>query len=285
MPQSENMHDHAQALICIGDRPVNPAAMTFSATLLDKLQLTPVLFHVAPEKATPSQTDSIVAAVHSTLGRQDVEVKIVHGNPRDEILRELERGSYQLLVLGTSIREAHLPSSPLSRDLAGRAGISVLIIRNPPQEIREILICTAGHPASLNVVTWGLHLAQTSKARATVLYIASSPPAMYTGLPALEEGLAQVLARDNPLSKHLKETAALAHEAGVEASLEYRHGMVTEEILRACEMITYDLVVVGAPQPRQRIEPLLLGSVIPELLASSNLSTVIVRNHQSPPGR
>lgn len=282
MPPNPTKHDQAQALICIGDRPINPAAMAFAETFADKLEFIPVLFHVAPSMASPSQADSIVSTAREALTKKDVEVKVIQGNPREEILRELERGSFRLLVLGTSIRDAHLPASSLSRDLAGRTEISVLLIRNPPQEIRRILICTAGHPASLTPVSWGLHIAQTMKAHATFLHIASSTPAMYIGLPALEEGLPEVLARDHPLSKHLKETAAMAHEAGVEASLEYRHGMVTEEILRACEMIAYDLVVVGAPRPRQRIEPLLLGTVIPELLASSNLSTIIVRNHLSP---
>jgi nucleotide-binding universal stress UspA family protein len=101
---------------------------------------------------------------------------------------------------------------------------------------------------------------------------------MYTGLNALEEGVEEVLSRETPLAQHLKEAAQRAEESGVNAKIELRHGMVAEEILRACEMEAYDLVVIGSPDPRALLSRLTLGRVAPQLLASTPISILIVRS-------
>jgi nucleotide-binding universal stress UspA family protein len=195
-----------------------------------------------------------------------------------EILQELKRRPYQLLVMETSVSPVDQPASQLSHRLANRAEVSVLLVRNPPESIENILICTSGRPESTPAVSFGIKLAQAIKANATILYVASSTPSMYTGLPALEESLEQVLARESPLSDHLKEAASIAEAAGVETKLELRHGVVVEEIVRACEMKPNDLVVIGAPKPGALIELVLLGRVAPQLITSCKCSTLIVRN-------
>jgi nucleotide-binding universal stress UspA family protein len=184
-----------------------------------------------------------------------------------------------LLVLGTSQRDPKSSVSPLTKRIALDADTTVLAIQNPPQIPECFLICTGGHEASVPIVQRSIYLAKALDVRVTILHILSSPPAMYTGLPAVEEDLSQLLSRDHPLAHHLREVANIAKEGGVDAKLELRHGIVAEEILRACEMKRYDLVVIGAPSPGSRIETLLLGQVAPHLLASSQKSTMIVRNH------
>jgi nucleotide-binding universal stress UspA family protein len=117
----------------------------------------------------------------------------------------------------------------------------------------------------------------------TILHVVSSPPAMYTGLPAVEENLAQVLARENPLSQHLKEAANMASAAQVEAHIELRHGMVSEEILRSCDVKNHDLIVIGAPARRALLGKAFLGSIAPHLLASADCSTLIIRDEPYTP--
>ncbi|NIS78991.1 MAG: universal stress protein [Anaerolineales bacterium] len=279
MDRSSKPQNNSYALICIGDRPLDHQALSFAESISRALMLDPVLLHVSPPEADPQHAEQLLAAACEALEWETVECRTAEGSAKIEILRELDSRPYQLLILGTSERESHLPVSPLSRDLAVRANTSVLLVRNPPEKIRQFLICTGGHTASFAPITWGIRLAQATDAHVTFLHVVSSAPAMYTGLPALDEGLSEVLARDHPLAHHLKKIANMAEAASVEANLEFRHGMVIEEILRSCEVETHDLVVIGAPQSRARIDTLLLGRIAPKLLASSNLSTVIVRDN------
>jgi len=274
IPSQANKH----ALICIGEKHLDPDALNFANTVVNAFGFRSVLFHVRSPKALVEEGERVLATARKSPGFASVEIRHVEGNVKNMILNELKRQPYNLLVLGTSERDTHLPVSQLSRQLANQANISVLLMHNPSKRIEQFLICTGGHVASTHVITWGIRLAKGTGSRVTILHVATTTPAMYTGLPALEEDLPQVLSRDYPLANHLKEAATMAEEAGVKAHLELRHGMVTEEILRACEMRPHDLVVMGAPLPRSFIDRLLLGRVGPRLLASSPRTTLIVRN-------
>jgi nucleotide-binding universal stress UspA family protein len=150
-------------------------------------------------------------------------------------------------------------------------------MRNPPPTINEILICTGGHSDSNAVVKWGIELAKATQEKVTILHVLSSAPTMYTGLDAVEENLSQVLSRDNPLAHHLKDAAAAAEAAGVKADIELRHGLVTEEILRAYEMRPHHLIVLGAPKSGSIFNRILFGRIAPSLLASTHRSTLIIR--------
>lgn len=266
------------ALICIGDKPLDPNALAFAQRILHLLDLHPTLLHVKLSETSTEHTESVLAAVREVPGYSIADTIVTEGNIRDEIIKELESKTYQLLILGTSQRDAESPVSPLSKRVALDSEITALVIKNHPDAEDCFLICTGGHEASIPVIEWGIRLAKVMEVRVTILHIVSIPPAMYTGLHAVEEDLSQVLSRDNPLAHHLRQAANIAKDGGVEAKLELRHGTVTEEILRSCEMKSYDLVLIGAPRPSSRIEPLLLGQVAPHLLASSKKSTAIVRN-------
>ena len=69
----------------------------------------------------------------------------------------------------------------------------------------------------------------------------------------------------------------MAEEHHVSAKLELRHGVVVEEILRACEVGDFDLVIIGSPEPRSIFERLALGQVGPQLLTSTKIPLLIAR--------
>jgi len=278
---SNNSEAKPLALFGIGNRPLDENALAYSKTITSTLGLRPVLLHVAKKGSSRAEAEAILDDIKDQFREDEADHLILRGSPKAEILRELERKNYRLLIVGSSFREADQPIPSLSRELALRSKISVLIVRNPPQRFQQILICTGAHTISLDSIAWGIQLAKSAHVKATILHVASGAPAMYTGLAALEEGLSEVLERDHTLAQHLRQSASMAEESGVEARIEFRHGMVLEEILRSCEMDVYDLVVIGAPLPLIRIEQLLMGRVAPKLLASCKFPIVIVRNNRS----
>jgi nucleotide-binding universal stress UspA family protein len=279
MEQSTHVQGEAFSLIGIGRETHGPNLMQYALMITKAMGLQPILFHVSSTDEPSEVGERLLANARAMLPSEEVEILHVEGNVEDEIVNELERRPYELLIIETSISDSDQPNSRLSQRLANRVDVSVLLVRNPPERIDEILICTGGHPESTHAVSIGIKLAQAIKANATILHVASSTPSMYTGLPAIEEGLEQVLTRESPLSNHLKEAASMAEAAGVETKLELRHGVVAEEIVRACEIKSNDLVVIGAPKPGALIERLLLGRVAPQLITSCKCSTLIVRNN------
>ncbi len=279
MKQNAQPQAEGYSLIGIGREPRDANDMRYAEAISRAMGLHPVLFHVSSPDEPPEEGERLLASARAMLSPEDVELLHVEGHVENEIVRELKRRPYQLLVMETSISDPDQPASQLSKRLANRVKVSVLLVRNPPEQIEEILICTGGHPESTHAVSLGIQLAQVIKAHATILHVTSGTPSMYTGLPAIEEGLEQVITRESPLSNHLKETASMAKAAGVETKLMLRHGIVTEEIVRACEIKPNDLVVIGAPKPGALIERLILGRIAPQLITSNKCSTLIVRDN------
>jgi nucleotide-binding universal stress UspA family protein len=272
------MQENKRVLICVGDRPPDDRSLHFTRDVVQAFALNPVLFHALSPGVSTQEGDQLLSSANDILKLEKAEFLCVAGDAKGEIERELKRRDYQLVIVGTSKRDPTLPPSPLSQHLANHVKTNVLLIHNPPDEICQILICTGGRPESENAIDWGLHLAEKTNNKATILHVVSSPPTMYTGLEEVEENLSEVLARDVPLSQHLKAAANRAEEVGVEATLELRHGLVIEEIIRSAEVEAHDLVILGAPLPRAFLEQILLGRVAPKILASTLRSTLIVRS-------
>jgi nucleotide-binding universal stress UspA family protein len=271
------MEEQKRALICIGDRPRDVQSLQFTRMIVEAFGYNAVLFHALSPGSTTQKADQLFESANEILEFENAEFFCVAGDAKKEILRETKNREYQLVIVGTSERDPQLTPSPLSQYLANQVKTSVLLIRNPPEEICQILICTGGRPESEIAIDCGLHLARKTNNEVTILHVVSSPPTMYTGLEEVEEELSEVLARDVPLTKHLKTSAIKAEQAGVKATLELRRGLVIEEILRSIEVKEHDLVILGAPLSRAILDQIMLGRVAPKILASTYRSTLIVR--------
>lgn len=271
------------ALVCIGVMGANADAIRFAELVSQALDLEPVLFHVSSPDAPADKAERVLSDAQQMLKQTAATTLIVEGDFKSQLLAELERKNYSLVILGTSEEEPDQPATQLSQRLATRIENSTLIIRNPPSHLEHVLICTGGQPTSTQAVSWGIRMSQSAEAHATILHVASGAPAMYTGLPALEESLSEMLSYDNPLSNHLREAAGMAEAAGVSAKLELRHGIVAEEILRACEIDQSNMIVIGAPKPGAILDRLVLGRVGPQLLSSCTVPILIVRSEDQAP--
>lgn len=277
MQSTPPLQNQRRALICVGQGEVDSDALSFTQDFVSAMDFQPVVFHVIPTDSNREVAERLLSNIRDQIGIKNAEIRCVEGKVKEEIQRELKSHTYHVVVLGTTERRPELPPSRLSQDIANSVSVSALVMRNPPPSINEILICTGGHSDSNIVVEWGIELAKATQEKVTILHVLSSTPPMYTGLDAIEENLSQVLSRDNPLAHHLKDAAAAAKAAGIEAEIELRHGLVTEEILRAYEMRPHHLILLGAPKAGSIFNRIIYGRIAPSLLASTHRSTLIVR--------
>ncbi len=265
------------ALIAVGGLSLDRGALHLAASVVSALEMQPVLLHVVKPNAEIESGKQYLENAREILGMPDAELLLKEGSVVGEIEAELDRRNYQLLVLETGGISPGHPSTQLSQKLANRVSLSVLLVRPPAAEIKRMLICTSGGPISAGLIRWGLKLAKISSAQPTVLHVASAAPEMYAGLPMLTEDLSNLLSRDTPLSTHLKEVAEQAENLGVDAQLELRHGLVAEEIARACDMQDYDFIVIGASKSPKLVDGWLIDKVTPLVLPSLTCSILVVR--------
>lgn len=277
MPPNTRNDARQFALIAVGGLSLDRDAMRLAASVVSALEMQPVLLHVVKPGGKIEAGQQYLGKAREMLGMPSTEMLLKEGGVAGEIQAELDRRNYRLLILETGGVSPGHPSTQLSQKLANRVSHSVLLIRPPAGEIKRMLVCTSGSPISDGLIRWGLKLAKITSAQPTVLHVASAAPEMYAGLPMLTEDLANVLSRDTPLSSHLREVAEMAVREGVDAQLELRHGLVAEEITRACDMKDYDFIVIGAAKSPKRVDGWLIDEVTPLVLPSITCSILVVR--------
>lgn len=266
-----------RAILCLSSKAPDPDAIHYAEQIIKAFHMQLILLHTHRDTAELTEGQQSFELVQELLQIPTVELKLIRGDLESALREELDPAAHELVILGTSAESFDRRTMVMSHRLANRIGDSVLIIQHPPKSIGRILVCTGGHSASNLVIERGLQLGQALAAEVTILHVATSMPTMYTGLPDVDEGLQNILSRDTPLAQHLRAAAKLAEEQAVTAKLELRHGVVTEEILRACEMEDFQLVVIGSPEPRRMFDVLALGRISPQLLTSTKIPLLIAR--------
>lgn len=265
------------SIVCVGTLSPEPRAIQFAEQVSKALGFNLVLLHVPEAGEDAESGESILNRTRELLTDAPQRSILENGDFEKTLHQEVDREPYQLVILGTSCRDPEEHLTKKSQRLASRLADSVLVMCDPPEKLRHLLISTGGHPGSIPVEDWGIRLARGSGAEATILHVVTDAPSMYIGLPALEEGLEDILSRETPLSQHLKEAVRKADSAGVGVKLSLRHGIVVEEILRACEKEHYDLIVIGSHEPGRILDHLTMGRIGPQLLSSVKTSVLIIR--------
>lgn len=176
-----------------------------------------------------------------------VERKTVQAGYLEAVIGETRKHDYDLVIIYSQDQPAL--GDVLIGTVADRvikvAKTSVLIVNHPGEEIKRLLVSTGGHELSEQTVNTGIAIAEKIRAMVILLHVVASVPSMYAGLDQIDESLEEVLHTDTPLARHLKTKAAEMRQKGIEAQIELRHGLPSEEIVRATFRDKADLLVVG----------------------------------------
>lgn len=205
----------------------------------------------------------------------EAEITVTKSESAAAFLEAASGDDYDLLV----IPWAGTPrSEKFARHVVNGANTSVLVVKEQPTTLQRVLICSGGRDLSNPVIRLGGKLAQAAGAKATLLHVVTPVPSMYTGLEAMEEDIGDLLGSDTPESKHLKNGAEELEDRQVEASIELRHGVAVDEIMRSTELRDYELVVIGASDAAPRLNRLVVGDLTQKILGRAPISVLVVRN-------
>lgn len=209
----------------------------------------------------------------------DTAVALKHEQRVIDIVAECRAGAYDLIVVapGNLHGLAGAFTRGVTRRVTEQAPVSVLVAKDAPKEIKDLLICTGGQDYSEPVVAMGLRLAAAAGAAARVLFVADPIPQMYTGLDDMEETLDELLTSETLVARHLRQIKAQFAAANVPLELVLRRGLVVDEILQESEDRPPDLIVIGASHQHGFWQELLLGKVTRYVVDRAAVSVMVVR--------
>lgn len=265
-------------LVYIDQKRKEYPALDFLNQLAQRVEVSVTLLYVLLPEESQEQGEETLQRAARQLSSAPVSQLIRWGEPVNVLLSEAHRGRFDLLVLQSGVRRRRMPRlEPLDQILTHSMYPMVLILRGKDRPGRRILACTAGWEDRLEVARAAALLARGLKASVTLLHVAAGTvPAMFTGLPALEETITDVLRSDTVIARHLREATRLLAECEVDAELELRRGAPVDEILREVELGRYDLVVIGRSRVTNGLKEMLMGDVMQRLVSRVPVSLLVV---------
>ncbi len=205
------------------------------------------------------------------------------GDPAHEITLEAQRAPYDLLVLMRHPAR-HLPpivSRSGTHVLARRIPSHLLLVRNPPEQPRRILVCLSGEGPSGQTLAAAGGLIRHASVDISLIHVMSQVSLSPDSLAAeLEETVGEAIQGQTLEGHRLQEGIEILKSAGVDAPIRpvLRHGLVVDEVLAEVEEGGHDLVVLGSHyQPGlTRWMDVLLDNVASALLDRIPCSVLIV---------
>ncbi len=278
-----------KVLVCTESVPDSASSASFAAQLglIQNAEIT--LLGVAHSRADVAQTEAAMEKVRdelSSAARLDNVLRI--GDPWHEVIEASDQKAYDLVVLSRH-RKRRLP--PLvarsgTQTLARNISSHLLLVRNPPERLRKILVCSSGEAPSRHTLPLAGELIGRAEAEVSLIHVMSQV-ALRPDSPAseLEETVDEAIQQKTLEGDRLTLGIHLLKEAGVGTPIRpvLRHGLVVDEVLSEIEDGGYDLVVLGSHyQPGlTRWMDVLLDNVANALLDRVECSLLIIAPIQS----
>jgi nucleotide-binding universal stress UspA family protein len=174
-----------------------------------------------------------------------------YGNAIDEIKKEVESGSYDLVALSASGKRRGfqvLRIGSTAQKLARTLTTPLIVARNVPESIRKVLICTGGESPSLeNLKTAGKFLGNV-EGEIFVLHVMSQV-ALRLDSPTqdLVDTAETAIQRSTREGRHLEQAIEILHQADIFGTIKpgLRHGLVVDEVIAELYSGGYELLAVG----------------------------------------
>jgi len=230
-----------------------------------------------------ADVDRLFSEMATVLPSSLTHRKIRQGKYVDQVLKELDQGSYDLAVIqrGKPPMFGTLRGKAPDIRIVDKATCSLLVLsakpdpENPP---KRLLICDSGSERAAAIYDFLNQLLDpvSESPEITVLHVMSQISAS-PGVPGreLRSGAEELIKEQTLEGRLLERDIELLQEAGFDAQPKIRHGLVVEEISSEVKEGDYDLVVIGA-HPRGLGQTVLLENIAKKILLALDRSVLIV---------
>ncbi len=205
-----------RVLVVLTETPSRREALAFAKQVVERTGGEQTLLAVAPEIAVAPSSGQFLS---DPLPPEDKEsLKIRTGGFFQQVVTEVQEGSYDLAVIGADVSSAeasHQHRAARAMQLARLIEIPLAIVKTCPQQWGHALICTSQADADWPTVCLGQKLARQFGMQSTVLHVGSVPP------------------------------VDLAPPSEAAGGIQLRHGPLIRGIQNELETGQYDLAIIG----------------------------------------
>ncbi len=254
------------------------AAIPFVRRLVKTFPVALTLLYILSEGEEQELGETILAQVSEQCKEIAVKTLLRWGDPVGVLLSEARQEKYDLLIIQSNDKKrATRRFESIERIVSQSIYPAVLILRGNPRTVKRILICTGGPDGHDKVIESGADMALALDSKATLLHVAAGAvPSMYTGLPAFEESLEDLLKTDTSVSRHLRASAEVLDARHVGGELELRRGIPINEIVREVRLGEYDLVVIGRSRAFSSWKEIFMSDITQPIINQVAVSVLVV---------
>jgi len=272
-------------LICTDDSPSAEQA----ANLITRFNFPPALdltlLAVSESTGDQSKIMTSLNKLKDIMGgaRPGLNILIRHGHPAEQIIKEASSHTYDLVAVGIGEHHRsllHLRSETTLNKLARDLHIPLILARNVPEHLNNILFCTSAENTSLDTLRQGGKMISNISARVGLLHVMSQ---LALNLASRSEDLLETaesaMQHQTREGIHLTDGIQVLHNAGVTCEIipRLRHGLVLNQVLAEINAGNYNLLVIGTHfRPGlDRWMEVLLDDVTSQLITQSPCSVLI----------
>ena len=271
-------------LIYIGDMVTDLPGLFLGAMIARNLDAEVTLLNVFPKdkKRKQGQNEGEIILEQAAKEIPDIKVKtsIRRGSIAKRIMDEAYESKIDMVVITSSRIGGYPRRESVSKDELRKISCSVVIARNPKDDIKHILMLTGGLRVSESMIEIGAELACSLNAKMTLMHVTANVPSMYTGLETIEETLEELLQTDTPVAKHLRKCAQVLDNLNVSSEIKLKHGEPVYEIIKEVDEGDYDFMIIGASGATTPLKEWFLRNVTKDVIDLVGIPIMIVnQNH------
>jgi nucleotide-binding universal stress UspA family protein len=257
---------------------MSPVTIRFAAKVATRMGVDVHVLAVSNDSEILERAAATLESAREAFGDKKVTSEFIDSDPIVALQEELGKEAYAMLLMRVRRRKNLIPSRfrIMFHRIMRESGIPVLIVRRTSASLDRMLVCTGGLEISEPVVALSARLAGQAGMKASLLTVSTPVPSMYTGMGEMDETLEEILETDTPIAQHLRQSATLLTEAGIDAEIMVRHGDVVEAILEEADSGKYDLIVLGSTEG-WTLRGLMLGNVTQQIINRASCAVLVVK--------
>ncbi|MFH1428021.1 MAG: universal stress protein [Patescibacteria group bacterium] len=279
-------------LISINGKKYSEQAIIFAWQLLRSLKPQFIILYVLePISAVSEQVaKKYLEKEQEVLAKHGIKVrtKLIKGQRGESIIKLIKTNFYDLLVLGargTAMALRNLSEyniGKLSDQLIQVINNSFLLVKNPKEQLRRVLICADGSADSIAAINfWGELNRNKEYSKNVQVDIINVIPEFYSQFkdvlrPLAEEQLKSLDSLPDVRTKYLFEARSILSKYGIKSQIGLREGNAAGKILEEA-MTGYDLIVLGL-RGRKSKRKISIGRQALEVARYAKTSVLIIKH-------
>jgi nucleotide-binding universal stress UspA family protein len=265
----------------------NSEILAFSRMFADQTEIPLTVMMVIRKDAADllAKAEKSIAEAQAQLDLPGTNTKILVGDLCDQVNQEVDRGKYDLVIIGertASYLDRWVHRFPAVA-VAEHVPCSVIIFKGEARPIQRILLCDSGAGKSTLLSRFTAEIAHVLPGSevVTILHVMSQISAG-PGISGrnLRANTDELIQEHTPEGLILEADMQDLEVQGIEAKPMVRHGMVVDEILAEARSGDYDLVIVGAHE-HQPPKKFLLENIAKQILRRINKPVLVVRSPEN----